>query len=564
MLTSARGYSLNPRQPQFEALVIENGRIVDLGSQEDIMLQYRNRVNRVMDVGGAVVLPGLVDSHLHLSLVGEYALRLDLGDVRTKEEMLHRIRTKAASLAPHEWVLGGGWDDNKMLDGEVPNLEQLDEASGGRPLLLTRICQHVYLANSQALIAAGLGLNPTDPADGRFGRDTHGQLTGLVYEHAVRPLLLAVPRRTEQEQRAVLRLAMEAALRQGITAVHTDDTRVLGGFASTWKTFYQLIHEEHVHLRVHELVDYAYLPEYVELLPELPTLPGWLEAGAVKMFSDGSFGGRTAWLSEPYTDAPGWFGTPILAQDELNERVRMAHRQGVSVAIHAIGDRALDAVLTALEGAPKIDTGAKGNQIGAGAKRDRIVHAELVRPDLLSRMQQLGASLAVDVQPRFTVSDFPWVAERVGEKRTPFINALRKMKNAGLHLCGGSDAPIEPVSPLLGLHAAVTRRKPGVNGQAGLRKSGSLGHEDLGYEMQECLSRLEALRLFGQDACFANGTEQEKGVLAPGWFADLTILDCDVLAAEDPDELLRAEVLYTIVGGKIAYSKDGSKDQEGA
>lgn len=547
MLTSANGYSLNPQLPTFEAMVIDGGKIVALGQQSEIMLQYGTKVDKVVDLAGATVLPGLVDSHLHVSLVGEQALRLDLSSAQSKEEMLYLIRNQAQTLDAHEWLLGGGFDDNKLAGGRTPSLSELDEAAGGRPLLLTRICQHAFLANTRAFALAGITSSTKNPADGRYGRDASGQLNGWVYENAAKPLLQAVPRRSRQEQKRILRLGMEAALRQGITAVHTDDTRVLHGFVPTWDAYYGLIAEEHLYLRVHQLVDYSYLSERVEAMSQMPSLPGWLEAGAVKMFSDGAFGGRTAWLSESYSDAENWFGTPIFAQDELNERVQTVHRHGLPAAIHAIGDAALDAVLTALEGAARIHD------------RDRIVHAELVRKDLLARMSQLGESLAVDVQPRFTVSDFPWVRDRVGPERAPFVNALRQMKQSGLHLAGGSDAPIEPVSPLLGMHAAVTRRKP-FDALGTGKGTGNVS----GYEMQEALSMEEALRLFTQDACFANGSEQNKGVLAPGWEADVTILDRDVLASEDPDELLRANVLYTIVGGQMAYVDAGLKEQEGA
>lgn len=541
MYTSANGYSMNPLQPRFEALVVDGGKIVALGDRSEIMLQYGARVDKILDLGGATVLPGLVDSHLHVSLVGEQAVRLDLSGVTSKAEMLHLIRAKAGTLDKNEWVLGGGFDDNKLAGGLTPTLAELDEAANGRPLLLTRICQHAQLANTKAFQLAGIGPQVADPVDGRFGRDEAGGLNGWVYENAAKPLLQAVPRRTRQEQKRLLRLGMEAALRQGITAVHTDDTRVLRGFVPTWDAYYGLIHEQHVSLRVHQLVDFSYLEERLEALADLPPLPGWLETGAVKLFSDGAFGGRTAWLAKPYSDAPGWFGTPIFAQDELNERVQQVHHHGLPVAIHAIGDAALDATLTALEGASRIPG------------RDRIVHAELIRPDLLARMGRLGGSLAVDVQPRFTVSDFPWIRERLGPQRTPFVNALAQMKRAGLHLAGGSDAPIEPLSPLFGMHAAVTRRRPYPSLDSGR-------HDDAGYEVQESLSMAEAIRLFTQDACYADGTEEVKGVLAPGWNADLTILDSDVLASEDTDDLLRAKVLYTIVGGKLAYAEDGLKE----
>lgn len=536
MLDSANGYSLDAQQPYFDALVLDGERIVAVGSRSELKLQYGSRVDRVIDVGGATVIPGLVDSHLHLAMLGEQALRLDLSGVRSKAEMLSLIRQHTLTLRPDEWLLGSGWDDNRMHGNVTPSLAELDEAGQGRAMLLTRVCQHAYLANTRAFAWAGLGPYASDPDDGKYGRDEAGRLNGWVYENASAPLLHAVPKRTATEWQGAVRLAMDAALRSGLTAVHTDDTRSFGGFTPTWQAYVRLLQEERRYLRVHELVDWAFLDERVQMGQELPQLPAWLEAGAVKLFSDGALGGRTAWLADAYADAPDWFGTPMMAQAELNERIAMAHRHGVPAAIHAIGDAALEATLQALSLADPI------------SGRDRIVHAELVRADLIAQLQAFGDRLAVDVQPRFTVSDFPWVVGRLGATRAAQVCAFRQLSHAGLHLAGGSDAPIEPLSPWLGIHAAVTRRKPEATGS--------------GYEMQESLTVAEAVHLFTQGASFANGMEHEKGLVAPGWLADLTILDRDIMTASDPDELLRANVLYTVVGGHIAYAADGTKESE--
>ncbi|MDQ0190063.1 amidohydrolase [Alicyclobacillus cycloheptanicus] len=546
MLTGANGYSFDPQQTRFDALVIDNGIVTAVGRRSDLSTMFAGQIDHELDVQGATVLPGFVDSHLHIAAVGEQAMALDLTEVRSKAALLQAVRQRAQTQPPDAWVIGLGWDENRFTDGGVPSLDELDAAADGRPMLLTRVCRHAYLANRAAFRCAGLTDDTPDPPDGRLGRDEAGHLNGWVYENASVPLRRAIPKWTEADWAQALALGMRAALQVGITAVHTDDTRNVGGFAPVWRIYDHLIREVGIPLRVHQLVDWHNLDDARLTLLESGIAPSdWLEVGAAKLFADGAFGGRTAWLSEPYWDDPASVGTPMYTPEELSERVRSARERGFPAVIHAIGDAGLDAALTAIAASRPTPQVSAPNASAWQVRtlRDRIVHAELIRPDLVARMRALGSRLVVDVQPRFACSDFPWVAHRVGPHRTPFVCAWRTLANAGLHLAGGSDAPIEPLAPLLGIHAAVTRRDGNETGP--------------GYEMQEALTPEEAISLFTRDACFANGTEACKGVIAPGWWADLTVVDRDVVHPSHPDELRDAKVLLTIVGGKVAYAANG-------
>ena len=552
MIIGANGYTLDPRansfavevegqskSRDFEALVIHHGRVVAIGEAADLRLQFGAKVSRIIDVQGATVIPGLIDSHLHVAALGEQAAELDLSGTSSARELLLRVREFANHVPDDGWILGRGWDDNRFTAKGLPTLKELDEASGTKPMLLRRVCHHAYLANSVAFLRAGLSLDAKDPADGYYGRDEHGKLNGQVFENASRPLLLAVPKKTTSDWKNAVRIGMETALKSGLTGVHTDDVRSLGSFEAVWHTYASLIHESGVRLRVHELVDFSRMDETIGFLKAMPkevTRDAWISRGAVKLFSDGAMGSRTAWLSEPYSDLPGWLGTPIYERDELFERVRIAHEQGLAAAVHAIGDAAVELTLMAMAAAPSVN------------QRDRLIHAELIRPDLISRMVDLGDSLAVDVQPRFTVSDFPWLADRVGEHRVKYACAWQKLKNAGVHIAGGSDAPIEPVSPLMGIHAAHTRRGPHSEGE--------------GYGPEERLSALDSVVLFTKGAAFAAGQEDRFGTIAQGREADLTILSKDIVNPSCPDDILESEVLYTIVGGEIAYAFPGGFKEE--
>lgn len=543
MLTGANGYAFDRRQPRFDALVIDGERIVAVGHAADLRLAYASSLGRELDVGGATVIPGLVDSHLHVAALGEQAMALNLTGVRSKEEWLRRVREWAQAQDSDAWIVGGGWDEHLLVGQCVPSISELDAAAGGRPLLLSRVCHHAYLVNHAALARAGLTEDVHNPADGRYGRDEAGRLNGWVYENASIPLRDAIPKWSEADWGCALEQGMRTALSQGITAVHTDDTRNVGGFAPVWRLYHRLIRDQGIRLRVHQLVDWRWLDDARQTLVDsgIPA-DDWLEVGAAKLFSDGAFGGRTAWLSEPYSDAPGWRGTPMYTEAELTERVRGARERGFPAAIHAIGDAGLAATLRALEVTAAV-TPAGGNW-HVRVPRDRIVHAELVRPDLIDRMRALGERVVLDVQPRFTVSDFPWVVDRLGPERARYVCAWRTLAGAGLHLAGGSDAPIEPVAPLLGVHAAVTRRAPDQS-------------DGPGYEMQEALPTEAALALYMQGACFANGSDGHKGVIAPGWLADLTVIDRDIVQPSHVDEIRDARVLLTVVGGGVAHAAQG-------
>lgn len=543
MLTNANGYTFDDRRSRFSGCVIDGDRIVAVGQTEALRLQFGSRVDGVLDVDGATVIPGLVDSHLHIVGVGEQAVRLSLRGVRSKHELLARVRAYAQARPPDEWIVGAGWDEHQFDEPGLPSLDELDAAAGGRPLLLRRVCSHACLTSTRAFLAGGVHEGTPDPADGRFGRDLQGRLTGVVYEAAMEPILRALPEPTSAEARQTLRLGLETALAAGLTAVHTDDTRYLGGFAATWASYRHLLDSEAMRIRVHELVDWAFIDECLAGIEDGGvTNDAWLTLGAAKLFSDGAFGSRTAWLAQPYADQPGWLGTPMYTADELMRRVRFAHERGFPVAVHAIGDAALDTTLQALEAAPTI--APLPVRVGpVRARRDRVVHAALIRADLVARLAALTERVAVDIQPRFVVSDFPWVAQRVGATRAAQICAWQTLATAGIRVCGGSDAPVEPISPLLGIHAAVTRRRPDVDGP--------------GMYMEQAVTPEQAVQWFTRDACLASGDDGDKGVVAPGWLADFTVIDRDVVHPGHPDDIRDARVLHTLVGGQLAYAADG-------
>lgn len=521
--------TLDPTCPQAEALAVQDGRIIAMGSNEDIMLHFGRGEYEKVDLEGGYAYPGLVDSHMHLSGIGQQLRWMDLSDCRSKEKLLELVRKRAKQGKDGEWILGMGFKEDE-IDGGIPTLDELDEASMGKPLFLARSCLHTYVVNRYAYQAAGVTRDTPDPENGQFGRDEAGNLNGWVYENASAPFYQAQPKPTFQEKKEQIRQAMKLALAAGLTGVHTDDLRYLGTVDDCMRIYRELL-EEGIYLRTHHLIYYPHLTE----LDEGKWKPGqkdeWIGIGGMKIFSDGSIGGRTAWLSEPYADAPDTRGIPIHDWDELCYLAAQAADRHMPLAIHAIGDAAAERVLALMEAYP---VKAEWNH----SLRHRLIHGQILRPDLIEKLKRMD--IAVDIQPRFVASDFPWVLDRIGSDRSSTAYAWRTLLEAGIHCAGGSDAPVEPLHPLLGIHAAVTRR----------RLDDPADHP--GYIPEQKLNPLEAMLLFTQGSAYAAGEEHERGTLSVGKYADLSVYDRDLLNGEI-DGLLEAKTWFTIVNGRVAY-----------
>jgi predicted amidohydrolase YtcJ len=279
------------------------------------------------------------------------------------------------------------------------------------------------------------------------------------------------------------------------------------------------------------LIYHPYLMELEESGWKAGEGDDWFRIGALKIFADGSIGGRTALLSEPYADDPGNVGLAIHEEEELGELATQAVKRGMPIAVHAIGDAAVERVLRVMADHPL----KPGNP---SRLRHRLIHAQFLRPDLIERLKRL--EVVVDIQPRFVASDFPWVLKRVGMKRAPYAYTWKTLWDAGVQVAGGSDAPIEPFHPLLGIHAAVTRRRL------------DDPKEHPGYGPEQKLTPIQALHLFTKGSAYAAGEERERGTLSVGKFADLTVYERDILTVE-PDELDRVQTLFTVVNGRIGY-----------
>lgn len=503
-------------EPAPTAVAVREGRIVWVGdaARADAL---RGPATRRLDRPEAVVVPGLVDTHAHLTGLGRALAQLDLVGTGSADEVAARVR-EAASKG-EGWILGRGWDQNDWPTPEFPDHRPLTAAAPDRPVALWRIDGHALWVNRAALEAAGIGPATPDPPDGRILRGPDGAPTGVLIDGAATLVRNAIPPPTTAQLRAWIRAAVAECHRVGLTGVHDA-----GASAREVAVYRELEAAGELSLRVHVLLD-GDDPEVEPLVAAGPAPGELVSVAGVKLFADGALGSRGAWLLEPYSDAPDTRGIPILHGAALVERVRRYAGAGFQVGVHAIGDAAardvLDAYAAVLE---------PGND-----RRFRIEHTQVIHPDDQRRMAALGV-LAM-VQPTHATSDMPWAERRLGPARIRYAYAWRSLRRAGVRLALGSDFPVERPDPVLGLYAAVTRQDAD-------------GRPPGGWYPDEALTPVEALRGFTVDAAYAGHVEHRRGRIAPGFDADLTLLSDDPLRVP-PDRLDDLQVLGVVVAGRV-------------
>ncbi|MFZ5815540.1 MAG: amidohydrolase [Bacillota bacterium] len=515
-------------KPQ-EALATAGGRVLAIGTESEVM-QRRGPQTRVVELEGRALLPGLIDAHLHI--LG-YALTLDLlyvAGLPSLQAMRERVAAEAARRPAGEWIIGRGWDQDRWAERREPTKEDLDAVSPDHPVYLQRNCNHVAVVNSAALRAAGITRETPDPEGGKIDRDpVTGEPTGMLRETAQALIQRVIPQVDGPRRRQLLERAMREALSYGITQLHTDDCRYGGGLEAVRELFTSMVGPDRIPLRITQMI----LMEDVERAAAQGVKTGagdeWFRWGQVKIFADGSLGGRTAALLEPYADDPSTRGIYIHPAEEFKALVAKAHALGNQVGAHCIGDGGaqlfIEAVAEAQRKHPRPDA------------RHRMIHCQILNEGQMDRMVEEG--IVGDIQPVFLKSDGYWFADRVGPERARTSYAWRSLLEKGVPLCGGSDCPIEPLNIWYGIYCAVTRKD--LN-----------GYPEGGWQPEQRLTVAEALDMYTTGASYSTFEEYFKGALAPGMAADLIVVDRDPFTC-DPDELKDVQVLLTVVGGVVAH-----------
>lgn len=514
LLHHGRVYTVDDQFSIAEAIAWRHGRIVAVGRSDELLRALRPA--RRWHLNGKAVYPGFIDAHCHLLRYGRSQYEADLRGCRSPQEMLARLRAFAASH-PGAWLIGRGWDQSGWPGGQFPDRYLLDEVFPERPVLLERIDLHAAVVNGEALRRAGLD-GPRQVAGGKVALDGQGQPTGLLIDRAQELVWAQVPPPSQAETDQYLQRAAGDCAAVGLTSVGDalldhDALTCIGALQA----------EGRFPLRVFGMLpaDAAHLDRY---LPGGPRRDPWLHLGAFKLFADGALGSRGAWLTQPYHDDPANYGLALLDLAETKAVAQRVYEAGFQLCTHAIGDAANRWVLDLYQAVlpPGVD------------HRWRIEHAQLVAPTDLPRFGALG--LIPSLQPTHCTSDVPWLRARVGEARLSWAYRQQTLLRQTGGLALGSDFPVEPVNPLYGFHAAVSRQR---------RDGWPTG----GFAPAECLTRAQALRGMTAWAAWAQREEQEKGSLRPGYWADLVVTDQDLMTVS-VERLPETRVLASFLVGK--------------
>jgi predicted amidohydrolase YtcJ len=515
VILNANVITLDSKQPKAEALALRDGKIIAVGSNKEIRRCVGNET-KIIDAKNGTVVPGLVDCHVHMTGFGWSLQRLGLRNAESIKELQQNLKEYVKRNPERNWVLGGRWDQEKFAEKRYPTRWDLDKAAADKPVFLTRVCGHIGVANSKALKLANITKN-TSVAGGKIDSDdATGEPNGILRENAMELIWRVIPKPTLEELEHACLLACGKAVEAGLTGVHW-----IIDSAEEIRIIQKLCFDGKLPLRVYLGIPAELLDEIVKL----GLLTGFgndmVKIGFIKIFADGSLGARTAALKKPYSDKPDTRGMMLYSQKRLNKIVSKAHKAGLQLAVHAIGDRAIESVLKAfskvLKEAPRRN------------HRHRIEHFSVLNRKLIESMKRLG--LVASVQPHFIISDF-WVTDRLGEARARWVYPFKTLIHEGLVVASGSDCPVEPIGPLLGIWAAVTRK-------------GS---------PEESLTLEEAVKTYTLKAAYASFEEDVKGSIKVGKFADLTILSED-LSEIPPEKIKDVAVETVIVNGKIVHSK---------
>lgn len=521
---NATFYTMREEGERFDALVTRGDKIWKLTSPEEAKAIAEEYDGEVIDLKGGTVLPGFIDAHQHVQAYAENLVKVNLREINSRDELKAAIRERAAQTPKGELIQGAGFDQERFPDQMIPTKEDLDEAAPDHPVLITRYCLHVNVANSKALAMVGIGNKEQCGAMESVEYKEDGEPSGRMGELAATKIVNAAKSGDDHRRiKDMVADALQEEIRYGITGIHPIQGKSVNLIEAT-RVYQDLRDEGRLPVRI-----YIGYDEFPPMGIRTGLGDEMVKFGFYKIYTDGSLGARSARFSQPYSDDPTQRGVMIHTQEALNDLIHTAYERDIQIGIHAIGDEAVDMAVTALEESyyknPKEDI------------RFRLIHASLIREDLLERMSKLP--MMCDVQPTYTSTNVSWSDARVGE-RAGYLFAWKRLVDAGLVLTGSSDAPVEPINPLLGIYAAVTRQ----------------GYDEQpagGWHPENKLTRFEAVSLYTKNGAYASFEEDIKGTLEEGKLADFAVLDRDVFTVPEND-IQKIKVLKTWLGAAETFS----------
>jgi predicted amidohydrolase YtcJ len=540
VLRNGKIVTVDAAMPEAQAIAVRGDRIAAVGTNAAVQ-PYIGPATRVIDLRGQLAIPGLIESHGHFMGLGQSKMTLDLMDVKDWNEIVSMVGAAAKQAQPGDWILGRGWHQEKWSSVPKPNVEgfpfhdALSKVSPNNPVLLTHASGHASFVNAAAMTAANITASTQNPSGGEILKDAKGQPIGLLRETASglagRALDAWRSKKTAAERdtdaRRQLELAARAALEAGVTSFHDagsnfntiDVIKKVAAEGGLGVRLWVMIRDSNENLA-------ARLAQY----RAVGLNNHFLTIAAIKVVADGALGSRGAWMLEPYADSPSSVGLPTNSPESIAQTARIALEHDVQLCTHAIGDRANRETLNVYERAFKQRPDQKD-------LRWRIEHAQHISAADIPRFGQLGVIPAM--QANHATSDAPYVPARLGARRAEEgAYVWQKLMKSGAIIANGTDVPVERIDPMANFHATVTRKV----------KDGSVFYGD------QRMTRAEALKSYTWNGAFAAKEEALKGSLAPGKLADITVLSKDIMTVPE-DEIPSAQVVYTIVGGKVAYAR---------
>ena len=505
-----------------DAVGIAGNRIAALG--DGAVRGSIGRSTRVIDCGGAFVMPAFTDCHTHFLRGSADLLHPDLLTVTTRAEFIERIGRAARQLSPGQWLLGGPWDEQRV-GGAVPDRGWIDPVTADVPVAIPRTDLHALLLNSVALKLAGITRDTPDIPGGVIERDARGEPTGIVKDNAAYAVLKAIPPIAPAEADRLIKTGIAYALSRGVAQVHNTEVDW-----SVHDAVRRLRTAGPTGLRFYSFVPLADWQRMAALVRAEGRGDDWVRWGAMKCVSDGSLGARTARFYQPYADAPAARGVWSTSVETMRAWVVAADAAGLAITTHAIGDEANDAVLDIYAEAVRRN--------GARDRRFRIEHAQHLSPGAVARMHR--QKVIASVQPYHAIDDGRWAVKRIGEERLTRTYAFRSLLEAGVATCFGSDWPVAPIDPLTGIDAAV-------------RRATIDGNNPRGWHPEQRVTVEQALTAYTRTAAYAGFQDDRLGRLRPGYLADIVVLDRDLLSAA-PVQYSGTRVLRTFVDGVERYS----------
>tara|TARA_Y100001970_G_scaffold121071_1_gene150164 strand:- start:51636 stop:53306 length:1671 start_codon:yes stop_codon:yes gene_type:complete len=520
-------YTANQENTIAESVAIKDGSIIFVGSNE-LAEPYKCNAE-LMDLSDAYVYPGFIDSHVHLKATGYRELSLNLQGSKSLKEMLTRVKIYANNIEPSKWVIGRGWIEKKWPERRFPTKEELDSISSDKPILLERADGHAVIVNSYALSIANIDSTTKDPHGGKINRDENGNPDGVLVDKASLLVEKLIPKKSLKEDRQAIEAGLEINARLGWTQVHDagsplQDLEIL-----------KAVHKENkLPIRVHLYVENT--QDGQNFLEDGPYLDDqyWITARGIKLVADGAIGSRGAAFFKKYEDYDT-SGLLILKKEETFPKLELALQRGIQIQTHAIGDLANKMVLDWYEEAfKKVPKSARR----ITEPRWRIEHSQNITIEDQKRYKDLN--VIASMQPSHAIGDLHFAYKRLGYQRLNNAYPWRSLLDLGVHIAGGSDAPVEIGDPRIEFKAAVSRKDLD-------------GYFDKGWHLEQAVSREEALKMFTIWASYAVFEESVKGSIEVGKLADFTIFSKDIMTIPE-EEIMSAEVLKTIVGGKIVYN----------